>query len=175
MKVIMRIFAMQLVLVMLMCFAGCAGQTNTTGNNMDSQGTTVTPSSIIESTSAPTENEDEPDVYVISGVWKFNDTITTIEFENPDEIPEGIPESMHTYSMTMRNITYSCNGRVYEDGYIEVIDTIAGTVEVLISAGNVYNSIDGWRKSYQTVDFGDIPQEVSKDFYNWMKANAVKQ
>ena len=40
----------------------------------------------------------------------------------------------------------------------------------------VYSSNGGWvDNNYKSLDFGAAPQEVTKEFYNWLKNNATKQ
>lgn len=198
MKRMTSILAMLLALAMLLSMVGCSRETGTSGKRDDTQGTTVAKNNGTVGgsedtsttggdvgnatgnidTSVPTEGNDEPDVYVISGKWKFNDTLVMIELENPTEYPEF----MGVYGFEIQNITYSINGILYEDSMISILldllyqEDNMTTIQVIFYADTAYVWTVGWKNAvYQTIDFGDIPQEVSKDFYNWMNANATKQ
>lgn len=186
-KNLARVLAALLALAMLMCAVGCSKGENTTGDNTQSTSnntsgntTTTAPNDGTtggDNTNTTAPEDDEPDVYVISGVWKFNEKLN---------VPH-LTEDNRNWGFT-EELNFTSNGVVF-DRFLDVTawrydDTCTCLVleYVLLSSSSgerAYESFDTpakWlNEAYRTVDFGDIPQEVSKGFYEWFVENAVKQ
>ena len=91
----------------------------------------------------------------ISGVWKFNESVLCTE-----DIVQNITFSSNSTQYIRMRVKCVDNGVVYYD-YSDYDDDIA------------YDK--GWTRGneYMTVDFGVEPQRVSRDFYNFIVANAT--
>lgn len=175
-----RILAVLLTLAMLTCVVGCAKENNTTGTKGDTQGTTVAPNNGTTSgdnTGTTASEDDEPELYVVSGVWKFNEKLT---------FPKMTEENSSWDCWESLNFT---SNRKKYDGEINVTTWwyMDGTTCFVLAyhasgefeadhAYEVFDSVPArWtNEGYRTVDFGEYPQEVSKGFYEWFVANAKK-
>lgn len=124
--------------------------------------------------SEPTEGDEEPELYVVYGVWQFNETLT---------FPH-LTEEEHDWGCT-EEITFQSNGKVYDRWldmrawwYDDTVTCFVLSYSALSSTGvdNAYESYDTparWTdENYRTVDFGAYPQSVSKEFYQWFVKNA---
>lgn len=174
-----RVLAVLLALAMLTCVVGCAKENNTTGTKGDTQGTTVAPNNGTTSgdntgTTAP--EDDEPELYVVSGVWKFNEKLT-FPHVTKEEREWGFSEEL----------SFVTNGKTYDRWFCVGAwwyndDLTCFRMEYVASSSHYsdcgYESYDTpakWNaEGYKTVDFGENPQEVSKGFYEWFVANAKK-
>lgn len=170
-----RALALLLTLVMLLCVAGCSKEENTTGKVEGSQSTgNKDTSGGDSSTTAPVEPT-EPELYILTGVWKFND-----ELINP--VPED--ERADYNGSFEQEIDFVTNGIVCYKihwSYFGVYDwqditfyhkrDIGGLILLYMDE----KSYDKWERDYMELDFGDVPQEVSEEFYHWFTANATKQ
>ena len=174
-----RILAVLLTLAMLTCVAGCAKENNTTGTKGDTQGTTVAPNNGTTSgdnTGTTASEDDEPELYVVSGVWKFNEKLTFPRLTEADGVKSF-----------MEKLTFTSDGKLY-DRYMDITmrwysDSVTCFTMTYVSmtslfADRAYESYETpakWNaEGYKTVDFGEYPQEVSKGFYEWFVANAKK-
>lgn len=179
-----RVLAVLLALAMLMCAVGCSKGENTTGddtqstsNNTSGNATTTAPSDGTtggDNTNTTAPEDDEPEIYVLSGVWKFHEELSV-----PDEIPEETLGYFDLYNFYVM-LNYETNGQVCNDAYIEINGTTTGSrmeLEFVANSGIgcVYSLSDGWvNESYRTVDFGEYPQEIAGYFYKWIIKNADK-
>lgn len=174
-----RVLAVLLALAMLMCAVGCSKGENTTGddtqstsNNTSGNATTTAPSDGTtggDNTNTTAPEDDEPEIYVLSGVWKFHEELSV-----PDEIPE---ETKLKYSFVFSIVTdYESNGEVFSE-YMCFSGGLAEDWLLLhYSSTSVYYSASGgWKnEAYRTVDLGEYPQEVTEYCYKWFVANADK-
>lgn len=159
-----RALALLLTLVMLLCVVGCSKEENTTGKVEGPQSTgNKDTSGGDSSTTAPVEPT-EPELYVIRGVWKLNDELV-------NRVPEGERVAVN------QDIEFMSNGKAFNlimwsyDEFFEMVTLGEANNNNLIP---LYTN--GWEtKDYMTLDFGDIPQEVSKEFYEWFTLNATQQ
>ena len=186
-----RVLVALLVLVMLMCAVGCSKGENTTGaadhtqgtsnNNSgnttsgDNTDTTVSNDGTIggDNTGTTAPEDDEPEFYVLSGVWKINGVMV-------NTIPED--ERAQYNGGFEAEISFTSNGKVFDNiswSYYGPMDRIK--FMIWSSERNEFIGLYSWQQwenvdsEYMTLNFGDIPQEVSKDFYIWFSANATKQ
>ncbi|MBR6613739.1 MAG: type II secretion system protein [Clostridia bacterium] len=139
----------------------------------------------------------------VSGEWLLNDTLTeysgtdieqTVSFvsngntyigikvsENISYIPyeTAMNELMLLNSSSNDNngFTLLAEGFVPSVSYKPGPDIIPDDKEETTTEDTVvYSSNDGWvDNNYKSLDFGTAPQEVTKEFYNWLKNNATKQ
>ena len=104
----------------------------------------------------------EPRIFTVSGVWVFNENI----IYSQTNICEKVNFVSNGISFDEMQFTYES-----KDDY----NTIAYMEER--GKENCEPYVDGWDgvEAYRTIDFGTTPQEVSKEFYNWLTVNAVKQ
>lgn len=106
------------------------------------------------------------DTVEISGVWRFNDTVTITA---SDTIYE------HVY------FTYELNGESHSGRVIETKYGTGGTLSFVRFWDDPEDPFDGAFIAYSDdrwlanpeIDFGDEPQPVSLSFMDWMTANAV--
>ena len=115
----------------------------------------------------------------ISGVWKFNETITQIDAfgsmfignEGTTFVSNGVEfnsiRSTTNYATLSRrtqfyNYSNSNGSSDYTDVYVHVVG----------SSGLSLGWID---EAYRTIDFGDKQVEPSTGFYEWLTANATHQ
>lgn len=182
-----RILAALLALAMLMCAVGCSKGENTTGdntqstsNNTSGNATTTAPNDGTtggDNTNTTAPEDDEPEIYVLSGVWKFNEKLT-FPHVTKEEGEWGFCEELnYTTNGTAYDRWFSVRAWWYDDSLTCFsMDFFAMTS---FSGDRAYESYDTpakWNsEGYRTVDFGDVPQEVSKGFYEWFVENAVKQ
>lgn len=94
--------------------------------------------------------------FYVSGVWKFNETLVNI--------PNKKTEFDVVYTMG-NDITYNGLSFIYTDTMFPTDEP-----EIEFYAGGDWND-----DAFRIIDFGTEPQEVSEEFYLWVKANAVKQ
>lgn len=110
----------------------------------------------------------------ISGVWKFNETVTKID---------------NLGSMFVGGAIFKSNGVEY-DGirtYTNILlnsvklqyrrkDNYAHTTVCVMNVGTENDITLGWvDESYRYIDFGMTPFEPSEEFYEWLTANATFQ
>lgn len=168
-----RALALLLTLVMLLCVVGCSKEENTTGKVEGSQNTgNKDTSGGDSSTTAPVEPT-EPELYVIRGVWKLND-----ELVKPAP-KDGQADASGAFD---QEIEFMANGETFDHlqwRYWAVVNDEELNIASSIRRKMVYlyaSLKGGWKtKDYMTLDFGDIPQEVSKEFYEWFTLNATQQ
>ena len=105
--------------------------------------------------------------YTLSGSWLWNEVVSWT-------VHEGSPIYDATINFTSNNVLYDAI-RVDEDNYD--FDCIVYNNYTSAIYNPVYNlASDVWLiQSNRAIDFGSSPQEVSKLFYEWFTANAVKQ
>lgn len=95
--------------------------------------------------------------YTLSGTWQFDENITS----SASFIDSYLNFTSHTCSSGY-NISYSSTYHT-----IRYMDDELGNVLVYDSSG--------WKSlKYRTVNFGEVPQEVEKDFYLWFTSVAKK-
>lgn len=190
-KNLTRVLAALLVLVMLMCAVGCSKGENTTGSADNTQGTsnnnpgntisgdntdtTVSNDGTIggDNTGTTAPEDDEPEFYVLSGVWKINGVMV-------NTIPED--ERAQYNGGFEADISFTSNGKVFDNitwSYFGLLDMISFTFMSFErdDFADLYFE-QSWREEasdYMILDFGNIPQEVTRDFYTWFTANATKQ
>ena len=105
----------------------------------------------------------------ISGKWKFKRTVDMFSIEGKDY---HFLVNFTSNGQEFKEMNVDCSATAMD--YI----TVDGqTVEVL--GNNKFNPTEGeggyGYVEYQTVDFGDVPQEVDGGFYSWFTANATRQ
>lgn len=181
-----RILAALLALAMLMCAVGCSKGENTTGSADNSQNTSSNNTSDNTTTTAPNDGttggdntnttapeDDELELYVLSGVWKLTGVMV-------NTIPED--ERAQYNGGFEAEISFTSNGKVFDNiswSYYGPMDWI--NFMIWSSERNEFIDLYSWQQwenvdsEYMTLNFGDIPQEVTRDFYTWFTANATKQ
>lgn len=150
-------FAALLLIALTLTFVACAKSENTTGANDNNA----------------SDNDDVPKTYTVSGAWKFSEVLTFPLIEAGD------------FWDVTEMLTFTSNGKVYDRfinvhawGYDDNLTCFVLDYSSLSSptADRAYASLDTpakWtEEAYRTVDFGDVPQEVSKTFYEWFTENA---
>lgn len=99
----------------------------------------------------------------ISGTWLLNQNVDFSMLEG--ELIQGINGQMvNTYNYPFNKIRITPSR-----GTIEVYVTSSGYLTYKL----VYSN--GWMWNDTAIKFGDEPQEVTIDFYNWLTANATMQ
>lgn len=103
----------------------------------------------------------------IQGIWVLNETLNAPDFESNV------------------SVNFISNGRSFGEIRISMSDSklyvryiFAESEEVNDPTEDAYisNNTNPWKvDEYRTVDFGDINQEVSKKFFDWLVANATPQ
>lgn len=105
--------------------------------------------------------------YSLSGTWVFNDTIT---------IPNG--ESLsYEGAQTVAEVEFTCGYNRYSSFCVGTSNNTSWNMLVYESEtyGTDVAYMGGWiDQAYRTIIF-DGTQTVSKEFYEWFTANAVKQ
>ena len=97
-----------------------------------------------------------PDDYTLDGVWTFN--------ADPVLPSSTLNQSVEFYS----NDSHYASFMVTSDSiyYVGGADDSHSMI--------AYKSSTGWAEiGLQSIDFGDTPQEVSEEFYNWLSDNAI--
>lgn len=185
-KNVTRVLAALLALAMLMCAVGCSKGEHTTGsvdntkstssNNAPDNTTTTAPNDGTtggDNTNTTAPDDGEPELYVLSGVWKLTGVMV-------NTIPED-ERAQHNGGFNAE-VSFISNGKVFDDiswSYFGPLNVI--NFEYSSSERNEYIQLyfeQSWTEEsaeYMTLDFGDIPQEVSEEFYTWFIANATKQ
>ena len=182
-----KILALLLVLIMALCMVACnkeqQSDNSTTTNGQNASGTSVD-NNTTNGTNQPDRNDnttagsneqttgddvDEPEFYVLSGVWKFNETINLpVLFSNGESFVDS-------------DVEFVANNEKFCAIVVGLIGDGRGTV--IFSPDDhgkngiiLFSSFTGQAADdvYKTVDFGEYPQEVSKGFYEWFVANAKK-
>lgn len=189
---LIRTMAMLFALLMLLSVVGCskgvdtttngdAGVSNTTGENKQPSGNqngdvnqpddNTKPSE----TDTPTNGDEEPELYVVSGVWKFNEKLTfpqltaensawdwfvSLNFTTNEKRYDGeihVASWLYLEETTCFILAYHATGEFEEDNAYEVFDCVPAR----------------WTdEGYRTIDFGTYPQEVKREFYEWFIDNA---
>lgn len=90
----------------------------------------------------------------ISGVWKFNDTISA-------PINQTVKFTSNGTEYQLIDFQYSSEWGGY-DGYYDTNQVFAASVTTWVTDG------------YRTIDFGTAPQLVSAGFFAWLEANAIQ-
>lgn len=124
----------------------------------------------------PEEKPETEGSVEISGVWKFAKSVN--KWEHTQKTLFKIQEKRATA------VSFTANGQSFSSMFwdFEAYFASGATLKTLTFDGTpVYHSstagipfvCDDWAsQNYTTVDFGTEPQTVSKDFYNWLTANA---
>lgn len=121
----------------------------------------------------------EPDEQkYVSGVWLLNNELTRPEVNAPLEqvVNVKLEWSLHTVNVS-KFIIYD-SAYEYGSNYDVVISTESDDSDLDQQSGYLYMTSDGgWCGSFESRfwDFGDTPQAVSEEFYNWLIANAVQE
>ena len=123
----------------------------------------------------------------LAGTWVLNSTITMpttaisetgLKYTSNNESFEGIEVGTSSLVYTYSTETASINKHNFVLTATHVGapgDEDAGD-DSSSTTGTVEAYINGWTNTaYCTVDFGTTAQTVSKDFYNWLVANATQQ
>lgn len=115
-----------------------------------------------------TGSNNEPELYVLKGVWKFQDKLSI-----PEEIEEGAGTYFSYWVMSM--LEFTSNGEVF-DGGISFVGLLTEDWQDLgYGVEHVYSSEYGWDdEAYKTIDLGPYPQEINPYFYKWFIKNAEK-
>ena len=110
----------------------------------------------------------EEPTYVLSGKWQFNEDL--LDNVNTDNIIQPI-------MFTTNNVQYTEMHIPFQDhySYAVVVQNINGSWEPLGCKTEDQWSFTWFNNEYRTVNFGAVPQEVSKEFYDWFTANATQQ
>ena len=115
----------------------------------------------------------------LKGTWQFNEVLT--DYSNVDQ---AVNYTCGAYSIRFQVYVRATCSRLYcsDDG--ELCCYVESTVPDLTSYGDnrypasvIVYVADGWNTTYFEIDnpciyFGDDPQEVSDDFYEWLTTNA---
>ena len=119
----------------------------------------------------------------ISGVWVLNDELNMYGYTFLSQAAEN----------RYTEVNFTCAKKKYSAISWYHCETGTTTVEALsfrekrsaveneytycvYQEGHASITLTGWQdESYKTIDFGATPQSVSKEFYDWFSANAVKQ
>ena len=113
---------------------------------------------------------------IVSGIWVFNDTITTIASKPSSNKTEKIYSVNYT--------TTNSNGTVIESNGFYIINdqykfslSNNGSLSLYIYSKTSSSSFTvGWQaESYKTVDFGVSAQTVDDSFYEWLTSNATRK
>ena len=94
--------------------------------------------------------------YDINGIWTFNDTL---DFSTIDGFIE-------------QNVKFNCVAYSTERTMMGISTINGGVIVYASSGGELYTNGQWIGEAYKTVDFGNISQPVSKEFYEWFTANA---
>lgn len=112
----------------------------------------------------------------ISGVWKFNETITQVDAfgsmfignEGTTFVSNGV--EFNSIRSTTHIATTSRKTQFYNHSNSGASDYTDVYVHVVGNSGLSLGWID---EAYRTIDFGDKQVEPSAEFYEWLTANAV--
>ena len=104
-----------------------------------------------------TSGTSEPVKYTLSGVWKFNNSISSFDF--PDQDVNFVSNSISFVEMK------------FENGYLVYVvgDVMSESAAEVDAETTLLSFLDD---SFSVVDFGTEPQEVSEEFYEWFTSNA---
>lgn len=156
-----RVLALILILTVAVSIVAC------------SQASSSTPNASGNNDNVTTGTE-EPGGYMLSGVWKFNDTIEPYNLTVKDETTtyEGVSERIH----------FTSNGKKYNT--MDWMWTKVTTIDLMHTNITYYNTDTSYpylcyqgqweSEEDRIVDFGTEPQEVYENFYNWFTKNAKK-
>lgn len=97
----------------------------------------------------------------VSGVWKWNDI--------PVIPSTDINQNINAQSGSLTDIS---EVRLDSSGFNRGIHYVHGSNDAIVFMGSTSTWGD---ESYKTIDFGEIEQEVSQDFYNYLTINATQQ
>ena len=101
-------------------------------------------------------SEANEQTYTVSGVWVFYDDVY-LDWG-------GVQEREATVNFTSNGTNFTkMKAKMHDALYYE--DSL-----IFNPAKDVWTN-----NAYKTVDFGSTPQEVSQDFYEWFRSNAIKQ
>lgn len=171
-----RILAMLLALVMVMCAVGCSKGENSTGSVENTQSTSyndVTTGGDNADTTVP--EGDEPELYMLDGVWRFHETLVNPLPEDERAAYNGGFEQeidFVTNGIVCCEIAWSYFGVFdWQNIILSSTDDLSGLILLYMDE----KSTDKWERDYMELDFGDVPQEVSEEFYHWFTTNATKQ
>lgn len=114
----------------------------------------------------------------ISGVWKFNETITQVDAfgsmfignEGTTFVSNGV--EFNSIRSTTHIATTSRKTQFYNHSNSGASDYTDVYVHVVGNSGLALGWID---EAYRTIDFGDKQVVASAEFYKWLTANAVYQ
>lgn len=132
--------------------------------------TEPTDQAVITWLKANATKTDQPQTERVEGIWVFNNTLT-------DDLPTG----KYYVELTCNNIVFDyMNKTDYSSlAYLsnEKIEELDGSNGIQVYFYEEWESYSvGWTDElYRTIDFGTTPQTVTKEFYNWLTTNAVKQ
>lgn len=105
-------------------------------------------------------------VYVVSGTWTLNDTITLPEHSMTQNVSFGITTSLEALADTPSML---CTAIIVDVDAETISFVYAGTASVVWSEGAWLDSSEELR----TLDFGTLDQHLSEAFYAWFTANAT--
>lgn len=135
----------------------------------------------------------EKQMFTLSGKWLFNEVITL-----PDFIT--LPEKGHYIQLQAANFTVGdelVNDTLFDATHFTITNNTGSTELFPVYALSYMNDnkhvhhngyfyryselykTQGWFRTAmlttpEVIDFGETPQEVSEDFYNWFTSNAVQ-
>ena len=124
----------------------------------------------------PEENPKIEETVEISGVWKFAVSVNKWKYTE-DTLFKSREKRVATVSFTANGQAFSSMSWDY------LVQSMSGAVSLrfdetqvyggAVIQGTTYADPGSWEDvNYMTIDFGAKPQTVSKDFYNWLAANA---
>lgn len=108
-------------------------------------------------------NEDgKPTSYYLSGVWKWNEKLASYPGLEGADV-ETIPLDFHSVRCKETSVVF----RQYSDGFLNVSYT-------KVDSDRGYGHHYGWLDpTCRLLNLGDVPQQVSEEFYNYFLTNAV--
>lgn len=120
----------------------------------------------------------EPDEQkYVSGVWLLNNELTRPEVNAPLEQAVNVKLEWDIYTVNVSKFIIEDSNLEYGSNYDLCVRTESDCYDLDDGTGYLYLSSDDSWSYYESRfwDFGDTPQAVSEEFYNWLIANAVQE
>lgn len=124
----------------------------------------------------PEEQPETEGSVEISGVWKFAESVNKWKYTENTLFKSS--------EKRVATVSFTANGQAFSSmSWDYLVQSMSGAVSLrfdetqvyggAVIQGTTYANPGSWENvSYMTIDFGTEPQNVSKDFYNWLAANA---
>ena len=120
----------------------------------------------------------EPDEQkYVSGVWLLNNELTRPEVNAPLEQAVNVKLEWDIYTVNVSKFIIEDSNLEYGSNYDLCVRTESDCYDLDDGSGYLYLSSDDSWSYYESRfwDFGDTPQAVSEEFYNWLIANAAQE